>query len=71
MPAFRSAGAHVESCDDTPPLKTAYAFEGILEDVAFMVGPAAVIAISAALFPTAGLLVGAVLYCIGALRKHL
>ena len=53
--------------DDTPPLKTAYAFEGILEDVAFMVGPAAVIAISAALFPTAGLLVGAALYCVGAL----
>lgn len=50
----------------TPPLKTVYAFEGVLEDVAFMVGPAAVIAISAALFPVAGVLVGCVLYCVGA-----
>ena len=52
--------------DNAPPLKTAYAFEGILEDVAFMVGPAAVIAISAALFPAAGILAGCIVYCIGA-----
>lgn len=55
--------------DDTreaPSLKTAYAFEGILEDVAFMVGPAFVIALGAMLFPVAGMLVGAIIYCIGA-----
>lgn len=51
---------------DTPPLKTAYAFEGILEDIAFMIGPAAVIAVSAALFPAAGMLVGCFVYCLGA-----
>lgn len=52
--------------DDAPPLKTAYAFEGIIEDVAFMVGPAAVIAISAMLFPIAGMLAGCLVYCLGA-----
>ena len=52
--------------DDTPPLATAYAYENILEDIAFMVGPAAVIAISAATVPAAGMFVGAIVYCIGA-----
>ena len=51
--------------DDTPPLATAYAYENILEDIAFMVGPAAVIAISAATVPAAGMFAGAVVYCIG------
>ena len=48
-----------------PSLKTAYAFEGILEDIAFMVGPAFVIALSAAIVPVMGMLVGAVIYCTG------
>ena len=51
---------------DAPPLKTAYAYEGVLEDIAFMVGPAAVVALSATIAPIAGMLVGTVLYCIGA-----
>jgi hypothetical protein len=42
------------SGQSAPLLKTAYAYENILEDVAFMVGPAAVIAVSAALVPAAG-----------------
>ena len=48
-----------------PSIKTAYAYEGILEDIAFMVGPAAVIAVAAATVPAAGMAVGAVVYCIG------
>ena len=52
--------------DDAPPLKTAYAYEGVLEDIAFMVGPAAAIALSAAIAPIAGMLIGAVAYCTGA-----
>ena len=51
---------------NSPPLKTAYAYEGILEDIAFMVGPAAVVALSATIVPIAGMLAGSVLYCIGA-----
>lgn len=52
--------------DDAPPLKTVYAFENVLEDIAFMVGPAAVIAVSAAAFPAAGMSAGAIVYCVGA-----
>ena len=51
---------------DTPPLKSAYAFEGILEDIAFMVGPAASIAVAAATVPVGGMLGGALMYLIGA-----
>ncbi|MBQ9043516.1 MAG: hypothetical protein IJ111_11980 [Eggerthellaceae bacterium] len=51
--------------DDAPPLKTAYAYENVLEDIAFMVGPAAVIAVSAAAFPAAGMFAGAIVYCVG------
>ena len=52
--------------EDPPLLKTAYAYEGILEDLAFMVGPAAVIALAAAITPIAGMLVGTIAYCVGA-----
>lgn len=52
--------------DDPPLLKTAYAYEGILEDVAFMAGPAAVIALAASITPIAGMLAGAMAYCVGA-----
>lgn len=51
---------------DAPPLKTAYAYENILEDIAFMAGPAAVIAVSAATFPVAGMLIGTIIYVVGA-----
>ena len=51
--------------DDAPPLKTAYAFEGILEDIAFMIGPASVIALSTLVAPTMGIFCGALAYCVG------
>ena len=51
--------------EGAPKLKTAYAFEGLLEDISFMVGPAGVIALAANLFPAAGALVGSILFCIG------
>ncbi len=50
---------------DAPALKTAYAYENILEDIAFMVGPAAVIAIAAAIAPAAGMFIGTVIYIVG------
>ena len=52
--------------NNAPPLKTAYAYEGMLEDIAFMVGPAAVIALSATIAPIAGMLIGCIAYCLGA-----
>ena len=51
---------------DAPALKTAYAYEGVLEDIAFMVGPALVVALAAGITPIAGMGVGIVIYCIGA-----
>ena len=51
--------------ENAPSVKTAYAYEGLLEDIAFMVGPAAVIALAASLFPAAGMLCGGILYAIG------
>ncbi len=49
----------------TPELKSAYAFEGILDDVAFMVGPACSIGIAAATVPIGGVAAGVVVYAIG------
>lgn len=51
--------------DNAPQLKTVYAFENVLEDIAFMIGPAAVIAVSAATVPAAGMFAGAIIYCAG------
>lgn len=50
---------------DAPRLSTAYAYEGVLEDIAFMIGPAAVVALSAVIAPIAGMLIGFIVYCIG------
>ena len=52
--------------DDAPALKTAYAYEGVLEDIAFMVGPAFVVALAAGITPIAGMGAGIIIYCIGA-----
>ena len=52
--------------DNAPALKTAYAYEGVLEDIAFMVGPAFVVALAAGIAPVAGMGAGIVIYCIGA-----
>ena len=50
---------------DTPTLKSVYAYEGILEDIAFMAGPAASIAIAAATVPVGGMAIGAVIFAVG------
>lgn len=52
--------------DEAPQLNTAYAFENVLEDIAFMIGPAAVIALAAGVAPAAGMGAFAILYCLGA-----
>ncbi len=52
---------------NTPTLMTAYAYEGVLEDIAFMVGPALVVALAAGITPAAGMLCGMVLYSVGAM----
>ena len=51
---------------DTPMLKSTYAFEGILEDIAFMVGPAVSIAVAAATIPIGGIVLGIATYALGA-----
>ncbi|MBO4365191.1 MAG: MFS transporter [Eggerthellaceae bacterium] len=50
---------------DTPMLKSTYAFEGILEDIAFMIGPAVSIAVAAATVPVGGIVLGMVVYAVG------
>ena len=50
---------------ETPMLKSSYAFEGILEDIAFMVGPAASIAVAAATIPIGGIVLGVFIYAAG------
>lgn len=49
-----------------PEVKTIFSYEGVIDDIGFMLGPPASIAISTALFPTAGLLTGGILFAIGA-----
>ncbi len=49
-----------------PTLKSVYSYEGIIEDCAFMIGPALAIALSNALFPTAGILLGCLCFILGA-----
>lgn len=50
-----------------PPVRSVFSFEGILDDVAFMIGPALCISLGASLFPVAGMLVGGVSYSVGAI----
>lgn len=50
---------------DAGLLKTAFSFEGILDDLAFMLAPALAIALSSWLFPEAGLILGGIAYVIG------
>lgn len=50
---------------DAGLLKTAFSFEGILDDLAFMFSPALAIALSSWLFPEAGLLLGGIAYLTG------
>ncbi|MDP9379584.1 MAG: MFS transporter [Chloroflexota bacterium] len=49
----------------TPDLSRAYALESVLEEVAFLLGPVLVTALSVGLFPSAGLLASLVLTAVG------
>ena len=49
-----------------PSLKSVYSYEGVIEDCAFMIGPALAIALSNSLFPTAGILLGCICFSVGA-----
>ena len=50
---------------DLSRLQTAFAFEGVLDDVAFMLSPSLAIAISTLLLPQAGLIMGGLCYLVG------
>lgn len=45
---------------NVPELKSVYSYEGVIEDFAFMIGPALAISLSSTLFPTAGILAGCI-----------
>ncbi len=50
---------------DLSRLQTAFAFEGVLDDIAFMLSPSLAIAISTLLLPQAGLIMGGLCYLVG------
>lgn len=50
---------------DAPDIRTVFSYEGVLDDIAFMVSPPFAIAIGAAVIPIAGLLVGGISFIIG------
>ena len=50
-----------------PELKTVFSYEGIIEDLCFMIGPAFTVAIGAAIAPAAGMTVLGVLLAVGTL----
>lgn len=53
---------------DKPPLvRTVFSYEGVLDDLSFMVGPAACIALAVAITPIAGMLFGGCCYTLGAI----
>ncbi len=50
---------------DTPQLRTAFAFESVVDEVIFMIGPVLAIGLSVAWFPEAGPLAAAILLAVG------
>lgn len=50
---------------DTPQLRTAFAFESVVDEVIFMIGPVIAIGLSVAWFPEAGPLAAAILLALG------
>lgn len=50
-----------------PSVRTVFSYEGVIDDVAFMFGPALCIGLAAAITPIAGMLFGGVAYVLGAL----
>lgn len=51
---------------DTPHLRTAFAFESLVDEVIFILGPILAIGLSVSLFPEAGLLAALLLLAVGA-----
>lgn len=51
---------------DAPSIKTVFSYEGVIDDVAFMVGPSCSIALAAGVAPAAGMLLGGVCFAAGA-----
>lgn len=52
--------------DDAPDIRTIFSYEGVIDDIGFMLGPPASIAIAAAVTPIAGLTTGGILFAVGA-----
>lgn len=50
---------------DVPSIRTVFSFEGILDDVGFMLSPPFAIAMASAITPIAGLLIGGIVFAIG------
>lgn len=55
----------LEGTGGAPSLKAVLSYEGVLDDIAFMVGPALSVALAAAVFPACGMLVGGVCCVVG------
>ena len=51
--------------DDPPELRTIYAYEGLIEDVVFMIGPSIAVVLSSSIVPIAGMVFGGVLLGVG------
>lgn len=51
---------------DTPQLRTAFAFESLVDEVIFIIGPVVAIGLSVSLFPEAGLFAATILLAVGA-----
>lgn len=52
--------------DKPPQVRTVFSYEGVLDDLAFMFGPAISIALAAAVAPVAGMFFGGCCYALGA-----
>lgn len=52
--------------DNGPDIKTVYSYEGVLDDISFMIGPAMAIALNTAISPVAGMIVMALMLAAGA-----
>ncbi|MDO4290628.1 MAG: hypothetical protein Q4C41_05310 [Eggerthellaceae bacterium] len=51
--------------EKAPDLQTMFSYEGVIDDVGFMFGPAASVALATAVTPIAGMLAGGVVYVVG------
>lgn len=50
---------------DAPSMKTIFSYEGVIDDVTFMLSPPSSIALASAITPIAGLLIGGICYIVG------